>query len=270
MIRLRVAQSSDINSLKELFKNTFKENDEALELFFKRIFKPEICYICLDGDELIAMVYIIPTTVNSRKAGYLYAAATKDEFRGAGVMKGLIHYALSITMQELCVTLPASDSLYGYYEKLGFKPLTSNTAELNREEISEISKPYEVSENVVNGYCGIRNRVLKNNFLFWNNNHIDFAFEYNALYGAKIIKNNYGYAIAFDEGDYCYVSEFICDDKNAPYLLTDLLTEFKNEKFKFHLSPNQKFIDSRPEKFAMVKSITGYNPETIYAGLTLD
>ena len=65
MIRLRVAQRSDINSLKELFKNTFKENDEALELFFKRIFKPEICYICLDGDELIAMVYIIPTTVNS-------------------------------------------------------------------------------------------------------------------------------------------------------------------------------------------------------------
>lgn len=270
MIKLRKAENSDLNSLKELFKNVFKENDEALELFFKRIFKPEICYICTEGDELVSMVYIIPTTVNGRKAGYLYAAATKDEFRGAGLMKGLIHYALSITAEEICVTLPASDSLYDFYSKLGFKELTSNTAELSREEMQKLAKPYEVSELVVGGYCGIRNRVLKNNFLFWNNNFIDFAFEYNALYGAKIIKNNFGYAVAYDEGDYCYVSEFICDDKNAPYLLTDLLSGFKNEKFKFHLSPNQKFLNSSPERYAMVKSITGYNPETIYLGLGLE
>lgn len=270
MIKLRKSEENDINSLKELFKDVFNENDEALELFFNRIFEPDICYICTEGSELISMVYIIPTTVNGRKAGYLYAAATKDEFRGAGLMKGLIHYALSITAQELCVTLPASDSLYDYYAKLGFKELTSNFAELSREEMVRLSAPYEVSENIVGGYCGIRNRVLKNNFLFWNNNFIDFAFEYNALYGGKIIKNNYGYAIAYDEGDYCYVSEFICADGNASYLFTDLLSEFKNKKFKFHLSPNQNFTGSKPERFAMVKSITGYNLESIYVGLTLE
>lgn len=270
MLKLRISEESDINSLKELFKNVFEENDEALDLFFKRIFKPDICYVCYDGDELIAMVYIIPTTINGRKAGYLYAAATKDEFRGAGVMKGLIHYALSITAQEVCVTLPASDSLYDYYRRLGFFELTSNTAELSREEVMKLAKPYEVVELVVTGYCGIRNRVLKNNFLFWNNDFIDYAFDYNALYGAKIIKNNFGYAIAYSEGDVCNVSEFICDDKNAPYMLTELLTEFKSEKFRFHLSPNQKFIASNPERYAMMKSITGYKPETVYLGLALD
>ncbi len=270
MIKLRKAENSDINSLKELFKDVFKENDEALELFFKRIFKPEICYICTEGEELISMVYIIPTSVNGRKAGYLYAAATRDEFRGAGLMKGLIHYALSITAQEICVTLPASDSLYDYYAKLGFKELYSDTAELTREELQKLAKPYEITENVVGGYCGIRNRVLKNNFLFWNNNHIDFAFEYNALYGAKIIKNNYGYAIAYDEGEYCYIAEIICSDNNAAYLFTDLLSEFENKRFKFHLSPNQNFIKAEAERYAMVKSITGYNPEGIYVGLGME
>lgn len=270
MIKLRVSREEDVSSLKELFKSVFDENDDALELFFKRIFKPDICYVCYDGDELIAMVYIIPTTLNSRKAGYLYAAATKDEFRGAGVMKGLIHYALSITAQEVCVTLPASDSLYDYYAKLGFKELSSNTAELKRAELEAIAKPYEISELVVSGYCGIRNRVLKNNFLFWNNNFIDYAFEYNALYGAKIIKSNFGYAVAYDEGEVCYVSEFICDDKNAPYMITDLLSEFNCGKFKFHLSPNQKFIESKPKRYAMMKSITGYNPDSVYLGLALE
>ncbi len=270
MIKLRTAEERDVNSLKELFKEVFNENDEALELFFNRIFKPEICYVCYERDELIAMAYIIPSTVNGRKAGYLYAVATKDEFRGAGIMKGLIHYALSITAQEICVTLPASDSLYDYYRKLGFKELTSNTAELSRAQLEKLAKPYEVCELVVGGYCGIRNRVLKDNFLFWNNDFINYAFEYNALYGAKIIKNNYGYAVAYDEGEYCYVTEFICDDKNAPYLITDLLSEFKSDKFKFHLSPNQKFIKSEAQRYAMVKSITGYKPDTIYLGLGLE
>ncbi len=270
MIKLRKAEEKDINSLKELFKDVFNESEEALDLFFKRIYKLEICYVCYEGDELIAMVYIIPTTINSRKAGYLYAAATKDEYRGAGIMKGLIHYALSITAQEVCVTLPANDSLYDYYAKLGFKELTANTAEVSREELEKLSKPYEVSETVVGGYCGIRNRVLKNNFLFWNNDFIDYAFEYNRIYGAKIIKNNFGYVIAYDEEDCCYVSEFICDDKNAPYLITDLLSEFKNEKFRFHLSPNQKFIKSEKQRYAMMKSITGYNPESVYLGLGLE
>lgn len=272
MLNLRISREDDINSLKELFLDAFGENNDALDLFFKRIFKPEICYVCYDGDELIAMVYIIPTTINSRKAGYLYAAATKDEFRGAGVMKGLIHYALSITAQEVCVTLPASDSLYDYYSKLGFSQLTSNVAELNRDELEKLAKPFELSELVVGGYCGIRNRVLKDNFLFWNNNFINYAFEYNALYGAKIIKNNFGYAVAYDEGEYCYVSEFICDDKNAPYMLTELLSEFDNKIFRFHLSPNQKFFGekSKAERFAMMKSITGYKPESVYLGLSLE
>ncbi len=270
MIKLRRAEGSDINSLKELFKSVFKENDEALDLFFKRIFMPEICYICTEKDELVSMVYIIPTTVNGRKAGYLYAAATKDEFRGAGLMKGLIHYALSITAQEICITLPAQDSLYDYYGKLGFEELTSNFSELSREEMAALSKPYELCEVVVSSYCGIRNRVLKNNFLFWNNNYIDFALEYNELYGAKVIRNNFGYAVAYDEGDCCYVSEIICDDRNAPYMITDLLSEFKCKKFRFHLSENQRFIKSKPERFAMMKSITGYKPEKVYLGLGLE
>lgn len=270
MIKLRISEEKDINSLKELFKDVFNENDEALELFFKRIFKPEICYVCYEGDELIAMVYIIPTTLNTRKAGYLYAAATKDEFRGAGIMKGLIHYALSITAQEVCITLPASDSLYDYYAKLGFKELSCVSAELSRQELEAMAKPYEINELVVGGYCGIRNRALKDNFLFWNNDFINYAFEYNALYGAKIIKNNFGYAVAYDEGEFCYVSELICDERNAGYLITDLLSEFKNDKFKFHLSPNQKFINGKTERYAMMKSITGYNPESVYLGLALE
>lgn len=267
MIEIRTASESDVNSIKELWKSCFEDTDEAIDLFLKRNLKH--AYLAIDG-EVMSMLFMLPTKINGRTACYLYAAATAEQYRGLGLMHGLIQSALASIGAELCVTLPASDELYDYYKKRGFTELTSNTASLTRGEVITLAKPYEVQELVVGGYCGIRNRVLKDNFLFWNNEHIELALEYNALYGAKIIRSNYGYAIAEVNGDTCYVREFICDDKNAPYLLTDLLSEVDCESFVFHLSPNQKFTESKPERFAMVKYVTKYRPDFIYTGLTLD
>ena len=171
---------------------------------------------------------------------------------------------------EVCVTLPADEHLYNYYRRFKFKEMTVNVATLGREEALSLAKPYDEQENVVGGYCGIRNRVLKDNFLFWNNNHIDFAFDYYSLYGGIIIKNNYGYAIAVEENGVCEVLEFICADENSPYLLSDLLSQTDCEQLRLRLSPNQKFFDSKPEKFAMARFATRYEPDFIYSGLTLD
>ena len=43
------------------------------------------------------------------------------------------------------------------------------------------------------------NLTTTQNFLCWNNKYIDFAFEYNKIYGAKVIKSNFGYAIAYEK-----------------------------------------------------------------------
>ena len=271
MIEMRYASKEDIDSLKELYLSSFEEKPEAIELFFKRIFAPENCFIAVDKDELISMVHMLPTTVNGRNARYLYAAATKEEFRGAGIMDGLVKAALSVYAPEICVTLPADEHLYDYYKRFGFKPLEIAVAELSRTEVEAIAKPFEDQELVVENYCGIRNRVLKNNFLFWNNNHINYAFEYNAFYGAQVIKSNFGYAIAYEENGVCEVSEFICADDNSPYLLSVLLNSFKCNSFRFRLSPNQNFFNNtHNEKFAMARYATRYEPEFIYLGLTLE
>ncbi len=270
MIELRISKESDINSLKELYRACFDEKEEAIELFFIRIYKPEICYIVESAGELLSMLFFLDTSINGRKAGYLYAAATKEEARGNGLMNGLVNFAMATTGAEICVTLPASDDLYGYYQGIGFKPLEINFAEADREKLEKLKKDYDRDEPVVNGYCGIRNRVLKDNFLFWNNSHINYAFDYNALYGAKIVRNNFGYAIAYEDGNTCEVTEFICDDANAPYMLADLLALTNAEKFTFRLSPRQKFITSTPKRFAMAKYKTDFRPENIYTGLTLD
>lgn len=271
MIEMRYASDDDVNSLKELYTSSFDEKPEAVELFFKRIFVPENCYIAVDKDELIAMVHMLPTTVNGKNARYLYAAATKTEFRGMGIMDGLIKAALSVYAPEICVTLPADEHLYDYYRRFNFKPLEIDFAELSRNELEEMAVPYEEQELVLENYCGIRNRVLKDNFLFWNNNHINYAFEYNSIYGARIIKTNLGYAVFYEENGVCEVNELICADNNFARIISVILENSDSEKFIFRLSPNQKFFkDTKTEKFAMARYATRYEPDFIYAGLTLE
>ena len=271
MINYRQAVIEDVNFLKELWLNVFQDKKTAVDLFFERIFTTEIAFVAVDKDNKpVSMLYLLPALVNGHKACYLYAAATEESYRGKGIMGNLIDYALKNTDAELCVTLPATESLYDFYGKFGFEKLKSNIAHLNREEVALLAKPYPVSDLFVSGYAGIRNRILESDFLFWNNNHIDYAFEYNKIYGAKVIKSNFGYAIAYEQDGACIVSEIIGADENIPNLLTDILSEFSSKEFYFHLSPNQKFVKSQAETFAMVKFLADYKPENIYCGLTLD
>lgn len=273
MIEFKQAVTEDISSLKELWFEAFKENEEQLNCFFETIFSSQIAYVAKDNESLVAMVYMLDTMVNSRKAAYLYAAATKKEYQGQGIMTNLVDYAINNSNIELCITMPATSSLYHYYEKLGFQPLKQTETVYSREELTQIAKPYEQEEIFVNSYCGIRNRVLKNNFLFWNNNHIDYALNYEESYGSKIIKKNFGYAI-LSEDKTCRVLEIICDEKNMPYMITDILENTECSTFVFCLSENQNSII--PDKtgfeinYGMVKYLTDYKPDYIYARLLLD
>ena len=274
MIDYSNATDNDINSLKELWLNNFEDNPKAVDLFFDRIFSPDITFVAKEGDTLVSMVYLLDTMVNGHKTAYLYAAATEKSYQGNGIMTNLVDYALNNSNAELCVTLPATASLYSFYKNLGFTPITQKTATFCRKSLENLAKSYPKEEVAVSNYCGIRNRVLKNNFLFWNNKHINYAFDYNSLYGVKVIKNNFGYAI-FDDDNISTVYEIICDDINVPYMLNDILTLTNADTFNFRLSENQQYLLSKADKvskenYGMVRYLSDYKTDNIYANLLLD
>lgn len=273
MIEYKQSVTEDVSSLKELWREAFDEDEVQLNSFFDNIFSPQIAFAAKDNEKLVAMVYMLPTMVNGIKSAYLYAAATKKDYQGQGIMSGLIDYGINNSNIELCFTMPASPSLYSYYAKLGFVPLKQSNTYCSRKDLLQIAKNYEQEEIIVNSYCGIRNRVLKNNFLFWNNNHIDFALNYEESYGSKVIKNNFGYAL-LSEDEVCTVSELICDEKNIPYMINDILKNTNCESFVFRLSENQSNIftniNNSIENYGMVKYLSDYKPDNIYLGLLLD
>lgn len=274
MIEFNHSRAEDVASLKELWAEAFEEDRRQLQLFFRTMYRCDACFTARDGGRLAAMLYMLPAKVNCRKAGYLYAAATKREYQGQGIMTRLIDYAVNNSDIELCITLPSSASLYGFYEKSGFVTQKQEKTVFSRRSLEQFAEAYEQGATVVENYCGIRSRALKSDFLFWNNNHINFALEYEESYGAKVFRNNFGYALC-EDAETCSVWEMICDDSNMPYMLYDILSGTAAEKFAFCLSPRQRPLPLQPllvqtVDYSMVKYLSGYKPDYIYSRLLLD
>ena len=112
-----------------LWHQAFGDERREIEAFFHRFSKTgELLFDRSEG-RVVSALYLLPQRLFVRgeeyPVAYLYAAATDEAHRGGGRMGRLIERAFSWCEKQglsACVTLPASDSLYGYYERFGFQP----------------------------------------------------------------------------------------------------------------------------------------------------
>ena len=117
----------DSKALLEIYREAFGDDGE----FEDRLFS--ICGEYLrtakqDGN-ITALLFALPCEIISEEkrfdAYYLYAAATKKEYRKKGHMsrliKGLINEGKPIFLK------PETEELIGFYERLGFKSFTAVT-----------------------------------------------------------------------------------------------------------------------------------------------
>lgn len=115
------AGKSDIEQLKSIWNQVFKDEKELIEKFFISAFEKSIVYVWRHEGEIASVLYMIPT---KDEGMYLYALATLPDYRKRGIMSSLIKYSLSQADRmgvKYVFLIPAEKKLYGYYEKLGFK-----------------------------------------------------------------------------------------------------------------------------------------------------
>ncbi len=191
-LRLRgLVHRMNIEELKSLWKETFGDSDEYLDEFFSRIYKENNTLVrCIDG-KTAAALYMIPYDlfINGKHhvIQYLYALATKTEYRRKGIMTELIRQAHRIGKKRgylFSALIPACQDLYAYYQKLGYNiAYYQNKLILDRTEIERLcrkqvtesrrfgikalnkesfQKMYEKS--IFSGINGIRQSGLLNHF----------------------------------------------------------------------------------------------------------
>ena len=125
---MRITPSAEyLTQLHTLWKDVFGDEDGYIDLFFARAFPGAHPFAVIENGEVKSVLYLLDCRLQAGEqlfeGYYLYAAATKPQYRGKGLMRSLIEEAKAFmheTQKDFIVLVPASKSLYAYYERFGF------------------------------------------------------------------------------------------------------------------------------------------------------
>lgn len=119
--------------LKKLWKDTFGDSQKYIDDFFEKIYDENGVLIHREAGEVVSALYMIDYNLKYKgkiyKLMYLYALATKKEYRGRRIMSGLIDKADEIMHNKGyagAFLIPAEEKLYDYYGQFGFTDIIFN------------------------------------------------------------------------------------------------------------------------------------------------
>lgn len=125
------------DSLKQIYHSAFAYTDNIFEdALFQKCFN--YCeYLEKDG-RIVSMLFALPCLVDGKKAKYIFAVTTPEEFRGKGYAKELIN-RIKKQDDSILILRPVNDGLIKFYKNLGFVPFTAkNTSgEMSVEPLAE-------------------------------------------------------------------------------------------------------------------------------------
>lgn len=120
-----------IPALKALWKTVFGDPDEYIQLFFSTAFSADRCLCVTIDKKPVCVLYWFDTQYQDQRLAYLYAVATDPAHRKKGLCRKLIAHTHR-HLQTLCyagaILMPAEDSLFHMYEKMGYKTCCYNHA----------------------------------------------------------------------------------------------------------------------------------------------
>lgn len=113
------------NACRALYDTAFPGEPEAFtKALFDRYF-PHCLRVIQEGEQPVAMLFSVPyplaTPSGITEAHYLYAVATHPDHRGKGLAKQLLQQEAA---RYPVFLRPMTPSLFDFYEKAGFKPLS--------------------------------------------------------------------------------------------------------------------------------------------------
>ncbi len=290
-MEFRLAKNEDRKEIMEIFQVSFKETDENLNFFFNHKFKNNNCVVCKDNNKIVAFLNMFDTKLvgvkSLEKANYIYAAATHPLYRKNGYMSKLIIYSNMLAESrghKYSTLLPATDSLYKYYQKLGYiNFFKSQFLELNQTEIVKYVNNILQSEKILSfdNLNRLRFNICKDHLgtIIWNSNDIKYASEMNQNYGGTTVCSNDGYAICYkSDNDTLQIIEFMVDKNNFNNLITLIYNKYpdlKSYKFRLPLFNNYFGINGCCKNFGMIKPLnksdfTINKYKSPYLGLPLD
>lgn len=153
-----IDRCTDTHALRTLWKQAFGDPDAFLDDFFTTGFSPDRCRALTADGQLAAALYWFDCHWNGQPVAYLYAIATDEAFRGQGLCKALMadtHRHLQQLGCQGALLVPAKESLFGFYEKIGYRTCSYVT-----EFTASAAEPISIKEVCAAEYARLRKQYL--------------------------------------------------------------------------------------------------------------
>lgn len=125
-----------MNGAAELWKLAFGDSDEFINNYLDFAAAGDCFYALQVNGKVVSFLNLIPLSYSlngkSFKGLYLFGVATDPAFRGEGFSRKLLRDSLTGCEADFVVTVPASESLFGFYGLQGFTTVVSRSYETIR------------------------------------------------------------------------------------------------------------------------------------------
>jgi predicted acetyltransferase len=135
----------------DIWKSVFGDSEDEIQFFIDNAKNAE-CLSCYLDENLVSMLYLVDCSIDNKNGKYIYAACTKKEYEGSGLMSELLDYSKKLGYNFLCL-IPANDSLVDFYSKRGFdKDCSIESLTFNQSD--------EIKEYLLEGFTLTQPKVL--------------------------------------------------------------------------------------------------------------
>ncbi len=210
-MEFRRMENADKPQVLWLWQETFGDSAKDTALYVTQFVGEQNLFVADDNGVTCAILSAVPCMIYEKKGVYFFALATAVAWRGQGVMQRLMQYAETVCAGEGCVfscLVPASRSLFCYYERHGYKTLNQRKIELAIEK-TEGKVPF-VPLTKQELFC-LRAQHGVDDCITLQDSACTIALLDAAEAGYKIAKNNHAYAVFSARGQVLLVAEMVAE-----------------------------------------------------------
>lgn len=216
---IRLADKGDIPSLKEIWRISFGDGDEYINMFMDEQFEKAETVVREEDGKVVSMLFLFRCSFSISGKGhpsfYLYAAATLPEYRGRGIMGDMLVFSKDYASKkgmDFIILSPAEKGLYDYYGRFGFLKCFGSLRAVTKANGSD-SVPAEFEPRLVRDNLSLRNgKVEKADGVLWDEDYFKYALRENEFTGGKILCTKDGYGMYYKEKDRIVFKEIIAED----------------------------------------------------------
>ncbi len=222
--KLHISQplTSQIEQLRQLWKDTFGDSDAFLDIFQETAFSPERCRCATLNDTVVAALYWFDCEFEGQPIAYVYAIATAEEYRGRGVCHALMentHEHLTAHGYAGAILSPASDKLFEFYKEIGYETCAYNSELIFKEDALYAFEEKEIALRKIakEEFVELRRNFLPKNAVLQEKENLSFLEKQADFFTGKNFL-----LTAKKEQAHLYGIEFLGDTSAIPSILKSM------------------------------------------------